>query len=256
MSTFPQPAADTDRTGTGSAQRATPAARRAALLAGVALLSLLTACGNGTPQGSPKTLPGTAGPASGGTSASASTNSTGGSSETADPSASAAPSEKTGTGTGAGTGSGSASASAGSAAGGGRCHTSELRASVGRNDPGAGQENFPIVLTNTSKRACTVRGFPGAAFVDASGKQLGPDPRRSPGTPTTVVLAPGHSAWSGLTFSNPEISGANTATPASLIVTPPDERDPLTVSWTQGKVPVSGNASSVSLTVVRPGSAP
>ncbi|MFE2532251.1 DUF4232 domain-containing protein [Streptomyces sp. NPDC059371] len=253
MSTFPQPAADTDRTGTGSAHRATPGARRAALLAGVALLSLLTACGNGTPQGSPKTLPGTAGPASGGTSTSTST--TAGSSEAADPAASA-PSGKTGTGTGTGTGSGSASASAGSAAGGGRCHTSELRASVGRNDPGAGQENFPIVLTNTSKRACTVRGYPGAAFVDASGKQLGPDPRRSSGTPTTIVLAPGHSAWSGLTFSNPEISGANTATPTALIVTPPDERDPLTVTWTQGKVPVSGNASSVFLTVVRPGSAP
>ncbi|MGW3916866.1 DUF4232 domain-containing protein [Streptomyces sp. NPDC005070] len=254
MSTFPQPAADTDRTGTGSAHRATPGARRAALLAGVALLSLLTACGNGTPQGSPKTLPGTAGPASGGTS----TNTTAGSGEAADPAASAAPSEKTGTGTGTGSGNGSASASAsaGSAAGGGRCHTSELRASVGRNDPGAGQENFPIVLTNTSKRACTVRGYPGAAFVDASGKQLGPDPRRSSGTPTTVVLAPGHSAWSGLTFSNPEISGADTATPASLIVTPPNERDSLTVAWTQGEVPVSGNASSVSLTVVRPGSAP
>ncbi|MFE2297411.1 DUF4232 domain-containing protein [Streptomyces sp. NPDC059445] len=252
MSTFPDTAADTDRTGTGSAHRAAPGARRAALLAGVALLSVLTACGSGTPQSSPKTLPGTAGPASGGgTSTDASTDPTAGSTKSAGPASSASSSK-----TGSGTGSGSASASAGSAAGGGRCHTSELRASVGRNDPGAGQENFPIVLTNTSKRVCTVRGYPGAAFVDASGKQLGPDPRRSSGTPTTVALTPGHSAWSGLTFSNPEISGADTATPASLIVTPPDERDSLTVAWTQGKVPVSGNASSVSLTVVRPGSAP
>ncbi|MFF3884229.1 DUF4232 domain-containing protein [Streptomyces sp. NPDC001914] len=251
MSTFPRTTTDTDRTGTVSAHRASPAARRAGLLAGVALLGLLTACGNGTPQGSPTTLPGTAGPASGG--ASASPGATAGSTEAAGTAAST-PSEKTGSGTGSG--SASAPASAGSAAGGGRCHTSELRASVGRNDPGAGQENFPIVLTNTSKRTCTVRGYPGAAFVDASGKQLGPDPRRSSGTPTTVVLTPGHSAWSGMTFSNPEVSGANTATPASLIVTPPDEQDSLTVTWTQGEVPVSGNASSVSLTVVRPGTAP
>ncbi|MGW7611028.1 DUF4232 domain-containing protein [Streptomyces sp. NPDC054766] len=247
MSTFPRWVANPDRPDPVSTHHASPAARRAALLAGVALLSLLTACGNSTPQSAPKTLPGTAGPASGDTGTKA------GSTGAATPAASAS-SKKTGTGTGTGTGSAPASASAGSAAGGGRCHTSELRASVGRNDPGAGQENFPIVLTNTSGRTCTVRGYPGAAFVDASGKQLGPDPLRSSGAPTTVALAPGHSAWSGLTFSNPEISGAHTATPASLIVTPPDERDSLTVTWTGGKVPVSGNASSVSLTVVRPGS--
>ncbi|MFI0960067.1 DUF4232 domain-containing protein [Streptomyces sp. NPDC021080] len=251
MSTFPHTVADTDRPGTVSAHRASPAARRAALLAGVALLGLLTACNNGTPQSSPKTLPGTAGPASGGTS-------TKSGSTPAASTAASTPSKKTGTGTGTGTGSGSASATAtsGSAAGTGRCHTSELRASVGRNDPGAGQENFPVVLTNRSGRTCTVRGYPGAAFVDASGKQLGPDPQRSPGTPTTVVLAPGHSAWSGLTFSNPGISGAATATPASLVVTPPDELDSLTVTWTQGEVPVSGNASSVRLTVLSPGTAP
>ncbi|MFE1288915.1 DUF4232 domain-containing protein [Streptomyces sp. NPDC058751] len=244
MSTFPRTTADTDRTGAVRAHRARPAARRAALLAGVALTGLLTACGDGTPQGSSTPPPGTAGPASGGTSTTAA--STG----TAGPATSAPPK-----GTGTGTDGGSATASPGST-GGGRCHTSELRASVGRDDPGAGQENFPVVLTNTSGRTCTVRGYPGAAFVDASGEQLGPDPRRSPGTPTTVVLTPGHGAWSGLTFSNPGISGADAATPAALIVTPPDERDPLRVTWTQGEVPVSGNASSVFLTVLRPGSAP
>ncbi|WP_326784160.1 DUF4232 domain-containing protein [Streptomyces sp. NBC_00151] len=247
MSTFPRTVADPDQPGTVSAHRVSPTARRVALLAGAALLSLLTACNNGSPQSSPKTLPGTAGPASGETSTKA------GSTPAASPAASS-PSKKAGTGTGSG--SASATATSGSAGGSGRCHTSELRASVGRNDPGAGQENFPIVLTNKSGRTCTVRGYPGAAFADASGKQLGPDPQRSPGTPTTVALAPGHSAWSGLTFSNPEISGADTATPASLIVTPPDELDSLTVAWTQGTVPVSGNASSVRLTVLSPGTAP
>lgn len=134
-----------------------------------------------------------------------------------------------------------------------RCHTSELRASIGRPSPGAGQRNFPIVLTNTADRTCTVRGYPGAAFVDASGKQLGPDPKRSPDTPTTVTLAPGRSAWAGLSFASPEISGARTALPAALLVTPPDERDPLKVPWTAGEVPVAGNESSVRLTVLQPG---
>ncbi|MFD4576245.1 DUF4232 domain-containing protein [Streptomyces sp. NPDC058417] len=137
-----------------------------------------------------------------------------------------------------------------------RCHTSELRASVGRADPGAGQVNFPLVLTNTGERTCTVRGYPGAAFTDAAGKQLGPDPVRTPGSAQAVSLAPGRSAWSGLTYSNPQVSGAEAATPRTLVVTPPNERDALKVTWTGGEVPVSGNASSVRLTVLAPGTGP
>jgi hypothetical protein len=220
--------------------------RRAARLTGaVAVLGLLTACGGGDgTAGAPQTMPGTAAPATGGsTTATVTPSDTGRTPGTAtpraEPSDSAAPAvTKT-------TGSPAASSS--------RCHTSELRASVGRNNPGAGQENFPIVLTNTSGRTCTVRGYPGAAFLDASGKQLGPDPKRSADTPVTVTLTPGKSAWAGLSFSNPEVSGARAATPASLLVTPPDERDPLKVAWKAGEVPVSGNASSVFLTVFAAG---
>ncbi|MFJ9817581.1 DUF4232 domain-containing protein [Streptomyces sp. NPDC101151] len=214
-------------------------AQRGALLAGaVAVLGLLTACGSQDVNSTPQKVPGTAGPATEGTGGSvpASTSDSTPSGKTS----SAAPGKATPSGTGTGTKIDSA---------GGRCHTSELRASVGRNNPGAGQENFPIVLTNKSARTCTLRGYPGAAFVNASGSQLGPDPKRSSGSPVTVTLRPGQSAWAGLTFSNPEVSGADTATPATLVVTPPDERDPLKVAWTAGAVPVSGNSSSVFLTV-------
>ncbi|MFH9008008.1 DUF4232 domain-containing protein [Streptomyces afghaniensis] len=137
-----------------------------------------------------------------------------------------------------------------------RCHTSELRAFVGRMDPGAGQRNFPVVLTNVSSRTCTLHGYPGAAFVDASGRQLGPDPKRTPGEPATVTLEPGGSAWAGLRYASPEVSGAHAATPAALLVTPPDERKPLKVRWTAGEVPVGGNASSVFLTAFEAGSGP
>lgn len=212
------------------------------MVAGIALLGTLSACGtdSGT-SGTPQKLPGTAQPASGDTTADGSGTST----ASAGGGRTSAPAS--------GSSSATTTASTGSGAANTRCHTSELRATVGGNDPGAGQENFPVVLTNASHRTCTLRGYPGAAFVDASGKQLGPDPKRSPGSPATVTLAPGQSAWAGLTFSNPEISGARTATPASLVVTPPDERDPLKAAWKGGKVPVSGNSSSVSLTVVRAG---
>ncbi|MCX5251490.1 DUF4232 domain-containing protein [Streptomyces sp. NBC_00201] len=228
-----------------------PSVHRTALLASaVAVLGVLTACGSsgdGSAASSPRTLSGTAAPATGGHStgrASASPSVSGTAQAGATTTASQATPRSTSTSARAGVG------------GGGRCHTSELRASVGRNDPGAGQENFPIVLTNTSARTCTVRGYPGAAFVDASGRQLGPDPKRESGTPTTVTLTPGKSAWAGMTFSNPGVSGAHTATPASLLVTPPDERDHLSVKWTGGPVPVSGNASSVFLMVFSPGTGP
>jgi len=210
---------------------------RAALLASTAaLLSLLTACGGGSggegdAATAPSTLPGTAAPATSGvTSATPSVPPSAGPTS---PTPSAPPTT--------------------SPAAGSRCHTSDLEAVLGRNDPGAGQENFPVILTNTSSRTCTVHGYPGAAFVDAAGKQLGQDPERSPGTPTTVRLAPGHSAWSGITFANPKISGARTANPDALLVTPPDEREPLKVSWSAGEVPVSGNESTVFLTVLDEG---
>ena len=222
-----------------------PSVHRAALLASaVAVLGLLTACGssgNGGTASAPTTLPGTAAPATGGD-------------HSTDPASTSAATASTAPGGATPTASAARSKPAGST--GGRCHTSELRATVGQNDPGAGQENFPVVLTNASSRTCTVRGYPGAAFVDASGRQLGPDPKRSSGSPTTVTLAPGKSAWAGLTFSNPDVSGAHPATPAALLVTPPNERDHLTVTWKGGQVPVSGNASSVFLTVLSPGTGP
>ncbi|MFJ5303061.1 DUF4232 domain-containing protein [Streptomyces sp. NPDC088350] len=223
-----------------------PSPRRAALLvSAVAVLGLTTACGNGGgTASSPRTESGTAAPAGGDASAD------GSGTPVSSSSGSATGSDSTSTSSGSST---STSSSSGVTSGS-RCHTSELRAKVGGNNPGAGQENFPIVLTNASGRTCTVRGFPGAAFVSASGRQLGPDPQRDSGsTATTVTLKPGQSAWAGLTFSNPEISGAKTATPATLVVTPPDEKDPLKVTWTAGAVPVSGNASSVRLTVFSAG---
>ncbi|MFE9359989.1 DUF4232 domain-containing protein [Streptomyces olivaceoviridis] len=223
-------------------------ARHGALLVGtVAVLGLLTACGNGTSEHgeAPATVSGTAAPATDGTTS---------------PAPPATASSAAGTGSPAAprttTSPGGATATTAPAATSTRCHTSELRASVGRNDPGAGQENFPVVLTNASARTCTLHGYPGAAFVGASGAQLGPDPKRSPGTPVTVTLKPGQSAWAGLTFSNPGVSGAKTATPAALLVTPPDERDQVKVVWKGGPVPVSGNSSTVRLTVFAPGAGP
>ncbi|MDQ0810540.1 hypothetical protein QFZ63_002254 [Streptomyces sp. B3I7] len=224
-------------------RRSSALRRAAALVAVTGALGLVAACGadDGSTSG-PHTSGATTGRASGG---SATTGPGGGSGSD---SASAAPGASDGT-----KGTQGASNGDSSSASGARCHTSELAASLGANHPGAGQENFSVVLTNASHRTCTVRGYPGAAFTDASGKQLGPDPVRTGDTKTTIRLTPGHSAWAGVSFSNPELSEARTATPVSLLVTPPDERDHLSVRWTGGEVPVSGNSSSVKLTALRDG---
>ncbi|MEZ7002605.1 DUF4232 domain-containing protein [Streptomyces sp. AD55] len=224
--------------------KTTPPVRRTALIASaVAVLGALTACGAGGGTAS-ATSSGTAErpPGAGGTAGAVA--SPGGSATPDGAPATAAVPDDT-------AGSASASGRAGD-----RCHTAQLRASVGRDDPGAGQRNFPVVLTNVSERTCTLRGYPGAAFVDAAGRQLGPDPVRAPASPATLTLAPGASGWSGLSFSSPRISGAETAVPASLLVTPPDERDSLTVRWTGGEVPVGGNASTVRLGALEVGTGP
>ncbi|MFG2790009.1 DUF4232 domain-containing protein [Streptomyces sp. NPDC048419] len=213
-------------------------ARRVVVTLGaVAALGLLTACGGGSGSGS----------GGGGDSSSDDASATASHSAQSAPAGAASPQGTKGTQGTKGAQDTSASKSGG---GSGRCRASQLRGHVGRNDPGAGQENFPLVVTNFSGTTCTLDGYPGAAFVDGSGKQLGPDPRRAAGSPVKITLAPGASAWAGLSFGNPEISGAKTATPTGILITPPDEKEPVKVDWTGGAVPVSDAAN---LTVFRAG---
>ncbi|WUD78110.1 DUF4232 domain-containing protein [Streptomyces sp. NBC_00510] len=231
---------------------ATPAGRRTGrsavvplLAGGLVLAAALTGCGGGGGNGTasaPQTLPGSAGPASGDPASSGPPTSTTPSEDTAGSAPAAHPPSPT--------------ASTPPQAGG-RCHTSDLSASIGRNDPGAGQENFPVVLTNRSARTCTVYGFPGVAFVNAAGEQVTVDPERATGQPARrVSLAPGASAWSAMSFSNPAITGVTTVTPAAVLVTPPDETVSLKVPWTGGKVSNTGKASVPRLGPFQPGSGP
>ncbi|MEW1777192.1 DUF4232 domain-containing protein [Streptomyces sp. NPDC086777] len=135
-----------------------------------------------------------------------------------------------------------------------RCHTSEVRASLGPNRPGAGQSNFAVVLTNGSRRTCTLYGFPGVAFVNGAGEAVTPNPERATDqAERAVTLNPGDSAWSTLSYTNPAITGVTTVTPAALLVTPPDETDPITVRWTGDKVSNTGKASVPRVSPLMPG---
>ncbi|GHB47007.1 hypothetical protein GCM10010377_42450 [Streptomyces viridiviolaceus] len=138
-----------------------------------------------------------------------------------------------------------------------RCHTSELRASVGANRPGAGQSNFAVVLTNHSGRTCTVRGFPGVAFVNGKGEAVTPDPERATGQEQrSVTLAPGASAWSAMTYTDPAVTGVTTVTPTALLITPPGEAAWLSVRWTGGEVSNTGKASVPQVSPFRAGDGP
>jgi hypothetical protein len=134
-----------------------------------------------------------------------------------------------------------------------RCHTGDLKAHVGPNHPGAGQENFAVVLTNTSGETCTVYGYPGAAFINSKGQNVSIDPHREGGPKPRISLGPGESAWSALSYSNPNMTGVATVVPDAILITPPDERQSLKVNWPGDEVTRSGAASVASLSPLRPG---
>ncbi|MEU2339836.1 DUF4232 domain-containing protein [Streptomyces sp. NPDC013172] len=207
-------------------------------LTAVSLFALglaLTACNPDTGSGA-----GAAAPAPASSSGSISVSQAGGSVSKAGGSRSRNSRSTAGNSSGTKTTGGSASSRA---VAGSRCTTAVLRGNVGDNNPGAGQENFPLIVTNFSDHACTLDGFPGVAFVDGSGAQLGPDPKRNTATVTKITLAPGKSAWAGLSFGNPKVSGARTVAPAAILITPPDEKSSLHVDWTNGDVPASSPAT-------------
>ncbi|MEU5837903.1 DUF4232 domain-containing protein [Streptomyces diacarni] len=153
----------------------------------------------------------------------------------------------------AGTSGGDSSAGGTHAGSGSRCATGDLRASFGPNHPGAGQENYSLVFTNKSDATCTVRGYPGLAFVNSAGEEVSIDPNRTGGQVRTVTLAPGKSAWAPLSYSNPEMTDVPTVKPSAAKVTPPDEHASLTAPWSGGEVTKSGTASVPKIGPLAPG---
>lgn len=221
--------------------------------------ALLAGCGGKDTDSSPKEMSGAAKPASGDTSHNASSpddsspkpsSSTGGNTSSSRPqeNGSASPSTQHGgankSPAGDSTPATSKTPSSKQAAGPSkRCHTSELKASVGKGHPGAGQRNFALVLTNSSGHACTVRGYPGVAFVNDAGQNVSVDPERTSGQQATVTLAPGHSAWAPLSYGSPEMTDVPTTNPTAVKVTPPDEKASLQADWSGGPVTKTGKAS-------------
>ncbi|MFE9331492.1 DUF4232 domain-containing protein [Streptomyces sp. NPDC006925] len=136
---------------------------------------------------------------------------------------------------------------------GGACAASDLTASIGPNHPGAGQHHHALVFTNNSGSSCTMSGFPGFAFVDASGNRVSVPPQREGSSAQQVELAPGSSAWAPLSFADPRMTGTATVTPDGALLTPPDQQSSLRVGWSGGPVTASGDASVPKIGPVSPG---
>ena len=136
----------------------------------------------------------------------------------------------------------------------GRCHTSDLDASVSQELAEVGRLNFTVSLTNHSRSTCTVHGYPGLAFFNSRGEHVSVDPHRVTGKALTARLSYDQSALATLSFADPDTTGVRTVTPTKMKITPPDEWTSLTVKWFGGSVTRSGQASVPKIRTFRPSS--
>jgi Protein of unknown function (DUF4232) len=106
------------------------------------------------------------------------------------------------------------------------CAASQLTASLGSGDAGAGNLYRYLVLTNHSATACHVAGYPGLSMLDANGKQIGQPATRQPMTYAAVVLKPGASASDTIHTANQQ--GTCLSASVRLKLYPPGSRASLT----------------------------
>jgi hypothetical protein len=81
------------------------------------------------------------------------------------------------------------------------CSTGSLAVwvNVSAGTVAAGTTAWPLDFTNTGRRSCTLRGYPGASATNLSGRQLGRAADREPNPrPTTVTIPAGGTAHSYL----------------------------------------------------------
>jgi hypothetical protein len=108
------------------------------------------------------------------------------------------------------------------------CATSQLTASLGGSDAGAGQLYRTLVLVNSGSTTCHLTGYPGVSLLDSGGQQIGRPADRDPRTYAPVVLAPGAAASDTIHTAN----GIGSCQPASskIKVYPPGNTASLTFS--------------------------
>ena len=106
------------------------------------------------------------------------------------------------------------------------CATSQLTASLGGGNAGAGNLYRYLLLTNHSATSCHVTGFPGLSLLDAQGKEIGVPATEEDISHAPVVLRPGESASDTIHTVNRQTDSTTEclATSVQLRIYPPGNR--------------------------------
>lgn len=122
-----------------------------------------------------------------------------------------------------------------------RCTVSHLLGELTRPQAGAGQRSVTLVLTNATRRTCSLGGYPGGLLLGARNHPLPTNVVRKPASPRTIVLAPGKSAtstlqWGAIAGTGDRQTGRCQPTPARIEITPPNATGHLVLPWRLGPV--------------------
>ncbi|XVS65064.1 DUF4232 domain-containing protein [Actinosynnema sp. CA-299493] len=128
----------------------------------------------------------------------------------------------------------------------GRCTAAVLAGAVEPTDSGAGNRYGKLVVTNNGAAPCTINGYSGLQLLDAAGNALPTDLQRQadPG-PAPVTLAPGKVAaanlhWTVVPTGAEPVDRPCQAEAAKAAAIPPDETEPMSLSWGLGPVCAGG----------------
>jgi hypothetical protein len=136
------------------------------------------------------------------------------------------------------------------------CTTSDLSLSLGSAQGTAGAVYYTLVFHDSSSSACSLYGYPGVSFLDASGAQIGDPAAREPNeTVDTVTIHPGGDGYVELRVTDPGIPPcSSTTSPASARVYPPGSTTAVLVPAPAGLEfcgsPNTANYTSASVTPV------
>ncbi|MGW5349587.1 DUF4232 domain-containing protein [Streptomyces sp. NPDC004031] len=176
-----------------------------------------SADGNDTSQSAPAATSGTATPTDG----------------TSDGQATATPEPPATTGSSASAGSSGSSGSSGGAQqqSTARCTVTDLKMTLGRGDPGAGNIYYPLDFTNTTGHACVLNGFPGVSLLRGDGSVIGKPATRQTVKAAAVRIAPGQTVEADLHTLNQGVrDGGCWRTPTLIMVYPPGSTQSMTLA--------------------------
>ncbi|MEV6563719.1 DUF4232 domain-containing protein [Streptomyces kronopolitis] len=132
-----------------------------------------------------------------------------------------------------------------------RCTAAAMSLRLGHADIGAGNIRYPLIFTNKSKKACTLRGFPGVSLINRDGSAVGKPATRAAGAGGVVRLQPGQSAHAVLHTVNEGVSDTPCWAKSQIVyVYPPGSKE----SMTTGSDGLRVCGGRFDVTAVEPGS--